>query len=529
MTGKLLNNNLFRLLFLLVSMSAFFTTGCNDSISFEEKGGELVFSSDTLMFDTVFSSIGSVTYSLSVRNPYSKSINISSIALAGENSFFRLNIDGYASNHQEDIEVRKNDSLYIFVEVTVDPSNSDNPLLIEDSIAFELNGQKSYVILQAYGQDVNLLHGAVITSPTVWTANKPYLIYDSLWVAENATLSIEEGTTVYCHKGAVISFEGNVVANGSVEKPIVFRGDRLDYIWEGYKYDYNSALWGGIDIYPTDKAHVFNNVNIRNSVVGLCAPVISETSTTKLKMQNTTIHNNSYAGLYLCNTELEAYNCQLTNAGYYNVYFLGGSYDLKHCTLANYYDTDSKREDGDNGSIPCLSIIDYHVLDDSSLYYIPFEKCNFENSVIDGSFDSELSMSFYGDIVFMFNNCAVRFDKSIEEQLPDHFKSVTYIDEPEYKSVARWNFDFCPDSLSPLRDVADLSLNEGIPELAYDIRGVSRTSDLKPDLGAFEYVPSDSVAEKSGSVVGVLKPASASDIATFKRRVANANVRAASR
>lgn len=49
------------------------------------------------------------------------------------------------------------DSLFVFVQVTVDPTGSTSPLLIKDSVIFETNGNIQDVKLTAIGQDVYLV------------------------------------------------------------------------------------------------------------------------------------------------------------------------------------------------------------------------------------------------------------------------------------------------------------------------------------------------------------------------------------
>ena len=83
--------------------------------------------------------------------------------------------------------------MYVFVEVTVDPNGGNQPLLIQDSVLFTVNGIRQSVLLEAYGQDVNLYKGGVtITKDSILTANRPYLIYDSLVIAKGVSLNIED-------------------------------------------------------------------------------------------------------------------------------------------------------------------------------------------------------------------------------------------------------------------------------------------------------------------------------------------------
>ena len=143
--------------------------------------------------------------------------------------------------------------MYIFVEVTVNPTGKDQPLLIQDSIRFNYNSVTQTVLLEACGQDVKLIKGGqTLSEDTQLTAERPYLIYDSLMIDKGVTVNIEEGTIFYMHDKAKIIVDGTVIANGTIEKPIIFRGDRLDFILDDQlPYDRTPGQWGGI-IFKTE-------------------------------------------------------------------------------------------------------------------------------------------------------------------------------------------------------------------------------------------------------------------------------------
>ncbi len=125
---------------LLSALLAWSLSGCLKEKSFlTDANVQLSFSTDSIRFDTVFTTSGSATNILKVYNPYNENINISRINIkTTEQSFFRLNIDGIAGNDQQNIEIAPFDSLYIFVEVTIDPDNplDASPFIISDQIQF---------------------------------------------------------------------------------------------------------------------------------------------------------------------------------------------------------------------------------------------------------------------------------------------------------------------------------------------------------------------------------------------------------
>jgi hypothetical protein len=105
------------LLFILLT-----TFSCRKDEIITDSSAKLSFSTDTLIVDTVFSTIGSTTRRIVVYNRNNQRINISTIAVAGGlNSQFRINVDGVSGNQHQNVEIEANDSLFIFVEVTIDP------------------------------------------------------------------------------------------------------------------------------------------------------------------------------------------------------------------------------------------------------------------------------------------------------------------------------------------------------------------------------------------------------------------------
>ena len=74
------------------------------------------FSTDTVTFDTVFTTIGSSTRQLMIYNNNDENLKISSIRLeSGNQSQFSINVDGVAGYDFSDIEIYAKDSIYIFI------------------------------------------------------------------------------------------------------------------------------------------------------------------------------------------------------------------------------------------------------------------------------------------------------------------------------------------------------------------------------------------------------------------------------
>ena len=173
---------------------------CRKQNILTNSAADLDFSTDTILFDTIFTTVGSTTKYFKIYNNNNGIIEISSIELAGGiNSPFRINVNGDAGVSFEDIQLEAGDSLFIFVEVTIDPNNSTNPLIVEDSVLFSTNGNFQKVILNAFGQDAHFHISEILTQDQTWTNDKPHVIYNYCIVDQGLTLTIDEGTSVHGH------------------------------------------------------------------------------------------------------------------------------------------------------------------------------------------------------------------------------------------------------------------------------------------------------------------------------------------
>lgn len=448
----------------------------------------LSFSVDTLSFDTVFTTIGSATKEFMIYNRNDQPLLISEILLAsGEETGFRINVDGRKGDHSQDVRIQAKDSLYVFVEVTVNPNASNQPLLVNDSIIFTTNGVKQSVHLEAYGQNVNLYkNGLILTQDTRFTAERPYLIYDSLVISPDVTLNIDPGVTFYMHDTAKVIAYGTLIAQGTHENPIVFRGDRLDFILNDLlPYDRTPSQWEGIFFRPESYNNMMDNVIVRNGKTGLTFEK-SSPEQSKLKLSNSQITNMGENLFFAFNCNIEITNTELTNAGGGVVVLIGGEYHFIHCTLANFMTLEKR-------TTPCLTMTNNA---NNETYPL---KATFDNCIIDGSFNAgkqeykgELKCSVDNAAAFdyLFNHCVIKTNGSDNE----HFKEVLFTNvSPSYKlrggEKNKYRFDFRPDSLTTLGvGKADILVTQQYPEDRY---GINRLTNDGPDIGAYEFVPEE--------------------------------------
>lgn len=446
---------------------------CKDGDNFSTKKNlTLAFSEDTISFDTVFSSIGSATKHFKIYNRNENSLRIESIELINASkSGFRMNIDGEKGTKLTNIEILKKDSLYGFVEVTVDPADSKNPLLIRDSIRFVVNGNTQYIQLEAVGQDVYIWKNKVIKEDTILTGKKPFLIYDSLVVNEDATLSIKEGAVFFMKNNASIKINGTLDTKGTAQAPITFRGSRFDNIEADIPYDNVPGQWDGITFHSGSYNNSLEYVVIKNTKKGITFSK-SDTGNKKAVLKNIIVQNTSEYGLQAVNCNIDIENGLFANSGKYVVSLSGGEYSFLHCTLANYYRWSARQTES--------LLLNNTYADD----LFPLTKCDFTNSIIYGSVSNEILLKGISSIPFIyeFRNCLIK-----GSQIPDnHFINAIWNSDPQFKdlnSAGIYSYNFELQVSSPAIGKADKAYSSLVP---LDLKGKSRLYDSGPDIGCYE-------------------------------------------
>jgi hypothetical protein len=449
---------------------------CRNKIEYyEESQVELEFSTDTVSFDTVFSSIGSTTKQFLVFNPYDKTVNIPELGLArGTSSPFRINVNGAKGAFHTDVEIPPKDSIFIFVEVTIDPG-IDN-LVEKDSVVFQFDGNQQDIKLIAYGQDVNLVKQEIISSDTCWTNTKPYLIYDYVFVDTNATLCIEEGVQIFLHDNTAVYVLGTIESKGTVDNPVIFTGDRLED-------DYMDipGQWGYIHLLAGSRNNYFENTVIKNGIIGIRADTLVNSYPT-LQMHNCRIENMNAVGLYALGARVFATNCVFANCGQATTYLsIGGYYEFYNCTMSN-------RWFWSNRNTPSVILNNYYQDVNGNINIRSLIKADFKNCIIDGSLQSEVAFDAWEGYPeafnYKFDHCLLKIDSTMD--MPDeNFNSIYMNLDPGFVSSEEYNYEL--DSLSEAINKGSLEfVNEYPTLLQNDILGNIR--DDLPDLGAFERI-----------------------------------------
>lgn len=460
-------------IFLLIIIS-FSILSCNKGSFITDSNAKLEFSNDTVTFDTIFTTIGSTTKRLVVKNPHTQSIKISEIRLAkGNNSKYRLNIDGMPTNEFTDYELAPEDSLYIFVEVTIDPNKDE--MLEHDSIIFSTNGNLQDVDLVAFGQDVYLINGEVLQTQT-WHTDKPYLVYNSLLVDTLHTLTIPAGQTVYFHKNSFLYVRGTLIADGDLDNPIVFQGDRLEDLYDDW-----AGQWGGIRFLPGSHSNLIDYAEIKNAKIGVEVDTTTNIEIPTLFISNSIIKNHSLFGIYALSTNVVATNCVVADCGIYNVgLLLGGRYSFFNCTLSNNYKWATR-------TTPALVFNNYLTIYKVPTYWGPLQ-AYFANTIIYGGNENEFVVDAYnieGGMAYSFDHCLMKLDLEYIDTSLTMFNNCIVNETPDFVSTE--DFDYHLDTVSNAVDKANLEIiNVNLPFLELDLDGNSRLQDGKPDIGAYE-------------------------------------------
>lgn len=475
--------------FLGILFFSVFQQSCVDDRFSEDPSLNLRFSTDTLFFDTLFTDIGSSTAQIKVYNPHNKNIKIAAIGLAkGAQSPYRMNLDGEinANNQFKDVEIRAKDSLFIFVDAMIHPLPSDEPILMKDSIVFLTNGNYQDVKLLSYGQNVEVLRNKIILNDTTLTNTKPYLIFGDLIVDSAKTLKIQPGSRFYLHDKANIVVYGNILAEGTRENPILFRGDRTDQIFEDVPYNFVSNQWGSIILLNKQGVHKFNFVQINSGYAGIFFQNQDRNFTPTLEITNSRIHNFLKWGLVVQNGNVIVSNSEISNTGSYSVYLNGGKHTFIHCTVANYFNNANVllQPSGKEGN-SAVMIMELNRI-------IPMET-SFQNCVISGNNTNELEILSRHASIYngSFKNSYVHNSKP--DPIPPMFQNVIWSSANDtvfvntiFNRKEKKYYNFGLDSVSPARNIADY---EVATLFKYDLNGQNRLADGKPDAGAYEWQP----------------------------------------
>lgn len=502
-----------------------FWSSCRKDFEFSPSTGNLEFQRDTVYLDTVFTNIGSSTYNLKVYNRSDDDIVIPTIQLEnGINSFYRINVDGgtgldgqQEGKFFENVELLANDSLFIFIETTIDieslPS-ADTQFLYTDRILFDSGSNQQDVdlvtlvkdaififpnrdentgIIETLSFDVNgdgtpdetSIQGRFLDDSELnFTNEKPYVIYGYAAVDDGQTLTMEPGTRVHFHanSGILVTSNGSLNINGALstdpelmENEVILEGDRLEPLFSNIP-----GQWGTIWLFNGSINNSINYATIKNATIGILAEGNQEASGGMLNINNSQIYNSSSFGLLGRATSINGENVVINNSGQSSLAAtFGGRYNFTHCTIANYWNNSFRQ-------FPSLLVNDFIVDQDNTIFSNPLIEANFTNCIVYGNDNPEFILDDQGDdFNFKFTNCLLRFDNPTIEGTGNYqFGNTLFYEDNLFNQDP--DFEAAFDNLMRIgaNSAANGSALPLIPS-GSDILGLQRDSE-NPDIGAYE-------------------------------------------
>ena len=482
-------------LFLIVVIS-----GCFGDEEFSTSPTDsLTLSSDTLSLDTVISGESTTTYKFWAYNPHKKAVRLRQIQLEkGTGSPFRVNVDGMflpggSLPPDANIEVSGGDSIRVFVEMTAPKTESDSLIKIEDKLTFTTeSGASSKIVLTAAAQDVITLKGVIVSDTLTLSGSKPYRILDSLYVAPGATLRVAPGTTLLFHARTSLKVAGKLLAEGTQDKPVTFRCDRLDLMFENQPYDRVPGNWGGLAFVEGSVGNRLTYCDIHGGTSGIKA------TKAELRIENSSVHNFVEHLVESIDSDIYIGNSEVTVSGGDCMIITGGSLMAVHCTI-----------------VRCMPIMTYMTEPAVALRFSngkpddkhPLTLCDFYNCIITGSEDDDImgeDCSTTDDLTafnYHFHSCLLNTpeseDISQEGCLWDKYKPDAPGSEKDEDSSRLHNFDplfnegkliwdFTLNPKSKAVGSADATVTwQTYPN---DRNGHSRMTDSKSDMGCYEYI-----------------------------------------
>ncbi|MCX2719413.1 hypothetical protein [Lentiprolixibacter aurantiacus] len=501
----------------LFSLICILGLSCRKDFDFERSQGQLLFSKDTVFLDTVFTGISSSTYTLKVYNPTDSDLRIPFVGLLdGENSGYRLNVDGLPGKEFENVPILARDSLYVFIETTLDISDfNQNQFLYTDILRFGSGNSSQDVPLVTLIRDAVFLYPATLadgSKETIsiglnpdgsdisvqgfylqpqqlnFTSDKPYVVYGYAAVPVGETLNMAAGSRVHFHKesGLWVGPGASLEVNGALstdpiglENEVIFEGDRLEP-----EFSDVPGQWGSIWLAPGSVNNTVSHLTIKNATVGLLAEGGAEATPPTLEISNTQIYNSALVNLWGRNSSINGKNLVSGNAGNASFYVdLGGNYRFVHATFANYWSNGP-------GTGAAVQLNNFQE-NSSTASGADLSRAFFGNCIVAGNTSNELFFNNNGVNTFNFNfdHCIIQFGSNTEDPLYDFQDTSRYINiqlngDPAFLNIVNQDFRLSQDS-----DAIGNANPFLAQEVILDLSGNDRS--VQPDIGAWQYLPDE--------------------------------------
>ena len=323
-----------------VLIGALMAVACENDEKFSSGSGmRLDFQVDTLKMDTVFSGTPSSTYAFWVHNRQDSGLRLKTVKLKkGNQTGYRVNVDGvYLDNSNgsqtNDVEIRRKDSILVFVELTAQTAHQQTPKLVEDDLLFYLeNGQEQAVNLRAWAWDAQKLYDPEIKKDSLIESDVPLVIYGDMTIHKGVTLTLRN-TRLFFHNQSGMEVYGTLKMEGCE-----LRGDRLDRMFDYLPYNRVSGQWNGLHFYEYSNENELVETVIRNTMNGVVLDKATlDPDKYRLRMWKCMVHNCQGDGVRVVNSKVRIDHCQLTNTAGDCLAVAGGMAEISYCTIAQFY------------------------------------------------------------------------------------------------------------------------------------------------------------------------------------------------
>lgn len=508
------------LYFLLSITCIFLWSSCRKDFDFEPaRAGQISFSSDTIFLDTIFTRTQSSTKVLTVRNNSDDDISIDSVKLRrGISSLYQLNVDGLPNDNSplteesgkifRDVEILANDSIFVFIEATVNLEDSDDLLdtdnnyldevnfftsdsrqevqlstqVIDANFSFNENPSKEFITDQRDQEgEFIVLRGYDLTDEELTiTRNKAQVIFGYAVVPSGKTLTISAGSRIHFHRDSglivedgamldIIGEESPMDEDNPFLNEVIIEGDQIDE-----DFDNLPAQWNFIWIRKGGVAKLRNTI-IKNATTGIFIEGNGNESIANVTLTNVQIYNSQTVGIQANASFIRGNNVVINQNGRSAINIEeGGTYEFIHTTLSNTF----------SFGVPSSTAI---VLDNSPKENSSVATTNlnasFINSIISGNKRSEITAinSDQASLDLSFENCLIDLNSSNTSDLDTNdaaiFTNCIFNENPQFKNT---NLNMLQiENESPADGKARFIAGK-------DIIGTERTNPS--DIGAYESI-----------------------------------------
>jgi len=508
---KLTVTKIFRFsLLMCCSLLLLFFSNCKKDVT---NGNTLSFSTDTLTFDTVFTTLGSTTQYFKVFNRGKQPVTISNIKLQQlQGTQYRINVDGTPGTSFTNVQIPGKDSIYVFVEVTVNPNSTATPFVIIDNVNFTIGNKTQTVFLQAFGQNAHFHYGEVINpgESKTWTNDLPHVIINNgqipgVFVACGGTLNIKPGCRVLFQSGSALFVEGTLNAiSHDWHDSIIFRGVRLEQYYQD-----QPGQWFGIAFLRSNTCVAqgnFDHCVINESQYGIYAGGSASSSNATdfqgsmqrpvVNIQKSIVENAQYNAIYGFNADITAQNSLFFTAGDYLIKLaLGGVYNFTNCTM---YNSGNANVNHQTPVVLLSNVVTVTQANNSNLYYPEPLTSNFTNCIIYGSLPNEITFANFDNLDLArfnttFNYCLMTTPADTLAMFAKINSHNIFNKDPLFVNAAANQFTLndSTNNSAPVNGFFSPAIDycpTGLPTDLYDhMRPVSKTNNpYRYDIGAIE-------------------------------------------